>query len=246
MPQSELTLAMLGDTSDLTDRERLALAFGILREQGWFAPVEWSTSLCCSKHGWEKVTENFGVTPEEWMALEYAEEPPSIWWHAQADSLAFYGSLDSPPMSKEMEDTIDRLYQESGEDEEIVADWIEAHADEIEADEVIERTTKLVHLVGYLALHFSGGMENMKKAVTVLRSVGLCVSEPVQPNFPLVVHPSITPFVAKWRTVDDRIALWFNNEALKPEGLPNALLSQEDARGLIRMLQSFLTKDGTG
>jgi hypothetical protein len=240
VPQSELTLASLGETADLTDRERLALAFGILREQGWYAPVEWSTTLCCTPHGWEKVIAHFGMTKDQWMDTDFDKEPPTVWWNAPADTAAFLGSLTDAPMSKEMEDRLDAIYEAAGDDEDAVAEWMEAHQAELDADEVIERTTNLVNLVDELGLHWSGGMGRMQEAVAVMRSVGLCVSESSHPNNMIVVHPTCTPVAAKRRKIDGRIALWFNHGAIKAEGSPQVVLSKDDALALIDMMQRLI------
>jgi hypothetical protein len=240
MPQPELTLASLGETTDLTDRERLALAFGILREQGWFAPVEWSTTLCCTPHGWEKVIEHFGMTKDQWMETDFDHEPPTLWWNTPADSAAFLGTFTESPMTTEMEERLDAIYEASGDDDEAVAAWMEAHQDELDADEVIERTTHLVNLVDELGLHWSGGMAKMQEAVDVMRSVGLCVSESSHPNHLIVVHPTNTPVAAKRRRIDGRIALWFNHGALQAEGAPLVVLSRDDALGLIDMMQMLI------
>lgn len=240
MPQSELTLASLGETTDLTDRERLALAFGILREKGWFAPIEWSTTLCCTPHGWSQVSDHFGMTLEQWMDTDFDDEPPTIWWHTQSDSAAFYGTVSDTPMSEEMEDRIDAIYHANGDSSEFVAAWMEEHQDELEADELIERTTRLVSLVDELTLHWSGGMERMTDAVAVLRSVGLTVSEAGHPNTMIIVHPRHTPLAAKRRAVDGHIALWFNGAAVSADGPPDVVLSRDDAIGLIDTIQRLL------
>ena len=240
MPQSELTLASLGETTDLTDRERLALAFGILREQGWFAPVEWSTTLCCTPHGWEKVVDHFGMTRDQWMETPFDKEPPTLWWNTHSDSAAFLGTVTEAPMSEEMEEQLDKIYADSGDDETVVAAWMEEHQAEVDADEVVTRMTTLVNLVDELGLHWSGGMDKMQEAVNVMRSVGLCVSESNHPNNMIVVHPTNTPVAAKRRKIDGRIALWFNHDAIKAEGPPIVVLSKDDALGLIDMMQKLI------
>jgi hypothetical protein len=243
MPQPELTLASLGETTDLTDRERLALAFGILREKGWFAPVEWSVTLCCTGHGWQKVVEHFGMDRQQWMDTEYDDEPPTIWWHSVNDSGAFLGTMTESPMSEAMEERIDAVFDgfmadETTEDPEAAtAQWMEDHQEELDADEMIERTTVLVDLVDDLSLHWSGGMGRMAEAVEVLRSVGLTVSEAISPHDTLRIHPRHQPMIVKVRKVDGKLALWFDADA---EGQPLVVLSRSDAEGLIDMLQQGL------
>lgn len=237
MPQSELTLASLGDLTELSDRERLALAFGMLREQGWFAPIEWSTSLCCTSHGWQQVVEKFDMTAAQWMDTAFDDEPPTIWWHVQNDSAAFFGVPNEVPMSEAMEERIDEVFASLNEDEYAFAAWMNDHRDELEADELIERTTKLVSLVDDLSIHWSGGMERMHAAVELFRSVGLTVSEAANPNETIIVHPRHTPILVKVRTADGRLALWFSPEG---DGPPLAVLSRSDALGLIDMIQQAL------
>ena len=238
---TKLSLDALPDSEvELTDRDRIALAFGILREEGWFAPIEWCGTLCCANHGWVQVCEHFGMSEDAWIATEFADEPPSIWWHSQADSIAFYGSLTEAVMSPEMEARMDALYEASGGDDEAVAEWMIAHQDEMDADELIERTTKLVNLVDTLAINWSGGMEKMNQAIEVLRSVGLTVTEPVDPSFRIVVHPTRTPLQVKVRESDGRIALWFDTDARNDTRMPSAVLSRKDARDLMDYLRTAL------
>jgi hypothetical protein len=239
----ELTLESLGAGDDLNDRERLALAFGILREKGWFAPVEWSATLCCTGHGWQNVVEHFGMDRQQWMDTDYDDEPPTIWWHSVNDSAAFLGTVNESPMSEAMEERIDAVFDgfhadASIEDPEAAtAQWMEEHQDELDADEMIERTTVLVSLVDDLSLHWSGGMERMVEATAVLRSVGLTVSEAPSPHDVIRIHPRHQPMIVKVRKVDGKLALWFDAEA---DGQPLVVLGRADAEGLIDMLQQGL------
>ena len=143
-------------------------------------------------------------------------------------------------MSPEMEARMDALYEASGGDDEAVAEWMIEHQDEMDADELIERTTKLVNLVDTLAINWSGGMEKMTQAVEVLRSVGLTVTEPVDPSYRIVVHPTTTPLQVKVRESDGRIALWFDTDARTDTRMPNAVLSRKDARDLMDYLRTAL------
>jgi len=241
---TKLSLDALPDAgADLTDRERLALAFGILREQGWFAPIDWSVTTCCVGHGWSAVHERIGVTHEEWDEIEFDDEPATVWWTTQADSLAFYGTATEAVMSPEMEARVDAVYAEFGEDEDAVEQWMIEHADELDADEMIERTTKLVNLVDLLSLNWSGGMAKMNEAVAVLRSVGLIVTEPPTPNQRITVHAAHTPMQVKVRIPDNRIAVWFDTAARIDSDMPHAVLTREDAEGLIEMLRMALDAD---
>lgn len=241
MSLSKLSLDVLPDAgADLNDRERLAFAFGILREQGWFAPIEWAATLCCSTHGWVQVCEHFGISEEQWVETEFDDEPPTIWWNSQADSLAFCGEVGDAVMSDEMEARLDQVYADSDGDEDIVTQWLIEHEDEVDADEIIARSMKHTTLLDMLPLNWSGGMARMAEAVEVLRSVGLVVTEAVDPNRRIVIHPAHTPMQAKVRRADGRIALWFNIEALKDADTPHAIVTREDAQELIGMLQEAL------
>lgn len=242
MPSSDLTLASFGDTEDLTDRERLALAFGILRERGWFAPVDWSTSLCCTSHGWEQVVGNFNMTKLQWMDTEYDDEPPTLWWHTHSDSAAFCGSVSEAPLSAEMEAKIESVYASSGEDERVLAAWMEEHQDELDADEKIARMTKYVTLLEGLSLHWSGGMAHMDEAVGVLRSVGLVVSAAEDPNHSIFVHPSQPPILVGMRD-DGHVALSFG---VRDGDLPTVVLRRDDVLDLITMLDTVLGVEGDG
>lgn len=244
MSISKLSLDGLLDADvELNDRERLALAFGILREQGWFAPIEWSSTLCCANHGWVKVCEHFEMSDEQWMETDFEDEPPTIWWNSQSDSMAFYGKASEAIMSAEMEARVDAVYEESGSDEDAVVAWMIEHQDELDADEHIERTTHFTTLIDTLPLNWSGGMSRMHEAVEVLRSVGLIVTEAVDPNRRITIHPVHTPMMAKLRDPDDRIALWFNTEARIDADTPHTILTRADAQGLIEMLQTILATD---
>ena len=246
MPLSELTRASLGEINDLNDRERLALAFGILRESGWFAPIEWSTSLCCTPHGWAQVGEHFSITADEWAELPYEDEPPTIWWNVQTDTLAFLGTLAEMPMSEVMEKRIDAVYDSFQNDatvsdpEAALAAWMDEHEGEIISDETVQRTTVLVDLVDGLRLHWSGGTARMLEAVEVLRSVGLHVSEATNPSQTIMIHPRHTPMQAAVRVSDGRLALWFNSAAFSLDNTPTAVLSREDAEALIDMVRVAL------
>ncbi len=232
MSISKLSLDVLHDAEvELTDRDRLALAFGMLREQGWFAPIEWCMTLCCANHGWDQICEHFDMAPDEWMNIDFEDEPPTLWWNSQSDSLAFYGTLTDAVMSPAMEERLDALYVEAGEDESVVAQWMLTHQDELDYDEMTERTTKLVNLVDTLPLNWSGGMERMRAAVEVLRSVGLIVTEPTSPNDRIHVHPSNPPVQVR-RRADGCLAVWIGTAEHVEARMPDVVLTGKAAESL--------------
>lgn len=236
MSISKLSLDVLRDAEvELTDRDRLALAFGMLREQGWFAPIEWCATLCCSNHGWAQICEHFDLSSEEWMETHFENEPATIWWNSQSDSLAFFGTLSETVMSPAMEARLDAVYEESGHDDTVMEQWLLEHDDEIDADERIERTTKLVNLVDILPLNWSGGMERMREAVAVLRSVGLIVSEAVSPNDRIHVHPAHPPVQVRVRD-DGHLAVWMGSEEHVAARMPDVVLTREAAQNLATQL----------
>ncbi len=220
----KLTPELLGE--DVTDRERLALAFGILRENGWYAPTEWSSTLCCTPCGWQRVTERFGLAEEEWDALPFEDEPLSIWWHSQGDSVAFCGATEESPLTEGMHSLITQAMRDN-ETQEEKSTWLEAHSAEILADERVARLTLYSTLICDLTLHWSGPMLQMKLAVATLRSVGLTVTEANSPEQCIVVHPTTTQ-VRTHRRGDGRVAVWFGYSALSDTALPSAVLSDAD------------------
>jgi hypothetical protein len=231
---SKLTPASLGSDDELSDRERLALAFGILREHKWYAPTEWSSTLCCTSCGWERVAAKFGYNEESWQELPYEEEPLSMWWTSESDSVAFYGKLDESPMTADMSRQLTEVWGD-GDSPETMSEWIQEHADDIVTDERVARTTEYVNLVADLALQWSGPVDAMRLAVATLRSVGLDVTEPARPTQCIYVHPRETSFRISSRE-DGRVALWFGYAAMNPRTLPQAVLTQADVQALLASL----------
>lgn len=243
MSLPKLSLDALPDSgADLNDRERLALAMGILREQGWFAPIEWGATLCCANHGFTQMCEHFGYSAEEWMEIEFADEPPSLWWNVQADSFAFQGSAAaSTVMSPEMSERVDAAYAEFGDDDELMTQWLLDHDDELNADEMIVRSTTLVNLVATLGLNWSGGMDKAAEAVEVLRSVGLLVAMPREPSERIHVHPRHTPMHVA-RHEGDSVALWFGPHEKSETKMPDLVLSRSSAEDLMALLGAAMIK----
>jgi hypothetical protein len=231
----KLTPDLLGE--DVTDRERLALAFGILRENGWFAPTEWSSTLCCTPCGWKRVCERFGIEDDEWDELPYDKEPLSVWWHSQGDSVAFCGADNESPLTDSMHERIVQAMHEHPTSEE-KSEWLADHRDEIIADERIARLTLYSNLICDLSLHWSGSMMQMRLAVATLRSVGLVVTEPNDPAQCITVHPRTTQ-LRTHRRGDGRVAVWFGYGALDDTSLPSVVLSEDDLALLRGALDSI-------
>lgn len=227
---TQLSLESFGDAAaELTDRERLALAFGILRERGWFAPIEWASSQCCSQHGWIALLEHFAISEADWLLIPSEDEPPSIWWTKQLDSAAFCGSPEDMPHTPDMVERIDAVYDALGQDGDALTEWMDEHSDELDADEVIARQTLTINLIDTLELHWSGGIDKMIEAVEVLRSVGLPVSPAETFDRRIQVHAKEASLRVCLRP-DNYVSMWFGASAQDYLSVPaDRVMSYEDA-----------------
>lgn len=198
---------------DMSDRERLAVAFGMLRQAGWFAPTTWSGHMCCSTCGWTEIVHN---DPEfAW------DTDKSIWWHASADSAAFVSDDDDLPLGADLLQA-----WKNAEDPE---EWVHEHQDEIRASSFLVRMneSRYQYLVDDLALHWSGGKDAALVAVKVLRSVGFNVTPPATEDDCIVIHPGTgrRPLDVTVRQDDDSVVI----SLFQGTTGPGLVISVEDA-----------------
>jgi hypothetical protein len=146
----------------VSDRQRLDSALMELISRGYTVPFKpWEVD--CRSCGWVKYKGMLGLGAEDPI-------PPGqrvIWWHDQSDVTAFCGA-DEMPHTPE-------FIQSMPEDAEEFHFWIEAHADEAEADTAVARSTLFTRLRAMLPIHWIGNSEEITAA---LRAQGLRVHSP--------------------------------------------------------------------
>lgn len=148
-------------TAPLTDRERFALAFDELRQRGYLAPIEFAWTECCASCA----TAHLDRLDPEHTARGY------VFWHIQKDDAAFIESDGQP---------IPDRYLDRDED------WLEDHADEVNAALLDERLNRWTTLRNPLWLHWGGDRYAIVRA---LRRHGLHAQLPQGPETCIEVRP---------------------------------------------------------
>lgn len=158
----------------MTDRDRLAAAFDILRNRGWFAPIQWSAKMCCSECGWREV-----------------ESHPSVWWTSDADNMAFLCVGQEVPLTADVKTALLASDDPSS--------WARTHRSEITQASLVVKTGDPAYqtLRGDLALNWSwpgapeeeGAKEAAQEVVDVLISCGLDATMPTSRYECITVHP---------------------------------------------------------
>jgi hypothetical protein len=144
-----------------TDRERLALAFDNLRRRGYLAPVEFAWTECCA---------SCAMAHLDHLDPDHAARG-FVFWHIQKDDAAFI-EPDGQPYPERFADR----------DEE----WLEAHAEEVDAALLDERLNHWTTLRAPLWLHWGGDRYTI---VRTLRRHGLHAKLPPDPDVCIEVHP---------------------------------------------------------
>lgn len=159
-------------TDDLTDRDRLALAFDELRTNGYIADVSLSYRTCCRDCALHAIA----------MAADERDEDGDlvlpdkfVFWHMVKDDFSFVDSTQGFPMPKEFHD--------KGED------WFEDQSNVlvVEAAMTSERVSNYVWLVNPLNLHWNG---NADEIVAALRRQGLSADVPNNDHWCIEVMPT--------------------------------------------------------
>lgn len=136
---------------ELTDRDRLAMAFGDLREAGYAADITLGYSACCRECAMRRIA---GVNDDEDVDVVMPEK--FIFWFIAKDDYSFVGSTEGFPIPERY----------LGMDEEAIAEIL----DEFDAAITAERLSKYTTLVKPLNLHWGGSADEI---VGVLRKHGL-------------------------------------------------------------------------
>ena len=143
----------------LTDRDRLAMAFGDLREAGYAADITLGYTACCRDCAIKRIAVEVEEDDEGGVTITMPDK--FIFWFVQKDDYSFVDSTDGFPIPERYH----------GMDEE----GIEAISDEFDAAITSERLSKYTGLLNPLNLHWSG---NADEIVGVLRRHGLIAAVP--------------------------------------------------------------------
>lgn len=175
---------LLADAPDLTDRDRLAWAFGELRDLGWDAPYTWGMQMCCASCGWSSVIADL-EDPDEL----FAGNVRVLFWHIRADTVAFCGTETSfDILPEDLQEQVRRAADLPRDDEE---KWHRDHHNELHIADVMARTTAYQQLQEDLYIQWSGSLDDAAQAVAVLRAAGLLVTAPTSDDEAIVVHPKV-------------------------------------------------------
>ena len=195
----------------VSDRERIAEAFGELMERGYLLPFP-GWEICCTNCGWREVAHQLGM--DERDDDDFPADFKTVWWHEQADSLAFCMDADAFPQTEEFAEKIP---------EDDFEEWFEAHAEEAAADSIIARTTEYATLLGPLFIHWRGDSSEVAAA---LRARGLRVRVPDEDDKCIIVMPEHSMFHAD--PVNGEVMLHLDGDEF--------WLPVEDAKRLARKL----------
>lgn len=155
---------------ELTDRDRLAMAFDDLRTRGYIADVSMGYRSCCRDCALQAIAV-IGDEHDEDGDLTLPDK--FVFWHIQKDDWSFLDSGEGYPVPLEY----------TGKDEA----WFEANTEEIEAAMVVDRLSKYSWLVNPLNLHWMG---NADEIVGVLRRQGLSADVPNNDHWCIEVQPT--------------------------------------------------------
>lgn len=168
---------------DVSDRERIAGAFGELASRGYLLPFA-SWEVCCASCGWTEVA----------LQTNSDDELPSdlktVWWDERTDSYAFCDDADATPQTSEFM----RLHPDDDDDDD--------ESNEAAADSVVARLTEYAMLVAPLYLHWRGDGQEIAAA---LRTQGLRVQVPKTESECIVVLPTVMP--VDGQAVDGEVAV---------------------------------------
>lgn len=179
-----------------SDRERLAEALAELSIRGYLLlPAAWE--VCCARCGWREIARLTGATDT------FPPDLRTVWWHEQADSLAFLGDADAIPQT-------DGFWERLPEDDAEAAAWMDDHHDEVERDSTAARIGVHTDLVDSLYIHWAGDRDEIAAA---LRATGLRVVVPPDEDGCFEVLPSRAVFQAS--AVDGEVMVHTSGGALR-------------------------------
>lgn len=165
----------------VSDRERIAEAFGELMDRGYLLPFP-GWEICCTNCGWHEVARQLGISDSG--DEELPGDLKTVWWHEQSDSYAFCMDADAIPQTEGFADQIP---------EDDFEEWYIAHAEEAAADSILARTTEYATLLEPLYIHWRGDSAEIAAA---LRARGLRVKVPDGDDKCIVVFPDHSIFHA--------------------------------------------------
>lgn len=159
---------------DLTDRDRLAMAFNDLREAGYAADIRLGYTACCRECALKEIAVEVHED-DEGNVTGIVMPEKFIFWFVQKDDYSFVDSTEGFPIPERYH----------GLDEEAV----QAISDEFDAAITSERLSNYANLINPLNLHWSG---NADEIVGILRRHGLACSVPNSEHWCIEVTPTRT------------------------------------------------------
>lgn len=159
-------------SDELTDRDRLAMAFDDLRMRGYIADVSIGYRMCCRDCALHEIARMGDVRDED---DDLVLPDRFVFWHMMKDDYSFADCGGGFPLS-------DELLAKGHE-------WLsdEDSVPEIEAYMLGERTSNYVWLINPLNLHWMG---NADEIVGVLRNHGLRCDVPNSDHWCIEVQPT--------------------------------------------------------
>ena len=118
------------EETDLTDRDRLALAFDDLNQDGYLAPIDFAWTTCCNSCGMRAINKLANTCD-----LQYPKG--YVFWHMQKDEAVFY------PAGTPLPDTVIAALEADGlspDDDDAVSAWLEGHEELMDAAMTLARS----------------------------------------------------------------------------------------------------------